>query len=349
MTAPLELLESSSPIVTRAVAAGLRGEYAENYLFPAWQRALLLTLGHFPQGLARFAISRFQATAGFPPSVLANFALDDLIQARLDDYARSGEQFPALTVGAALGGATASLSLALGAAFLPQTFVITLQKGSFSGDTTEYLERTRAAALRIAQNDRRLMTIQHYDPVHDGWLTRFVNHLRFKLVELPGQYARFIKKRLAPGGALVYLEGGAEWLRYRLGERSVFQVGGWGDISAQEFLEGSPRLSAYARAAGLKCARWPLETGRWPLETGPNPNGAANRDWPRRSKPFAAQRASASYASRSRTPMIFHGWPSKPPNNCSKKRATSPPESAWNVSASSTSAPRGRQVCFRSG
>ena len=37
----IESTESSSPIVTRAVAAGLRGEFCDNYEFPGWQKAVL--------------------------------------------------------------------------------------------------------------------------------------------------------------------------------------------------------------------------------------------------------------------------------------------------------------------
>ena len=267
MIKPQESRESSSPIVTRAVAAGLRGQYTDNYEFPAWQRILLNVVGAFPQGLARFAISRFQAASGLPLDCLNNFALDDLIQARLDDYSKFEKQFPTISVGAALGGATTYLSLAMGGLFLPQTFVITLKHGSYYGDVNEYLSQSLDSARRIASEDRRLMTIQHFDPIHDGWLTRFVNHLRFKLIDLPEKYADFIQKHLEPGGNVVYLEGGATWLRYRVGERSVFQVGGWGDISPEEFLDASPRIVDYARSAGLKFSDWRLT--QYPLERGP--------------------------------------------------------------------------------
>jgi hypothetical protein len=267
MTKPHESPESSSPIVTRAVAAGLRGEFAENYQFPAWQRTMLNFIGAFPQSFARFAISRFQSSAGLSPDCLKDFSLDDLIQARLDDYSRLGERRPAITVGAALGGATTYTALALGGLFLPQTFIITMKQGSFYGDVEEYLNRSLEAARRIAGEDPRLMTIQHYDPIHDGWLTRFINHVRFKLVDLPEQYADFIRKHVEPGGTVVFLEGGASWLRYRVGERSVFQVGGWGDISAEEFLEASPRIEAFAKETGLKYSDWRLT--QYPLERGP--------------------------------------------------------------------------------
>ena len=263
----IESPESSSPIVTRAVAAGLQGQYVENYEFPGWQKALLIGIGALPQGVARFAISRFQSISGLPPTVLNDFSIDELIRQRLDDYAELPGTFPAVAVGAALGGATAYLSLALGGPFLPQTFVTTLKHGSMTGDVNEYLHRSLDNALGIANKNPGLMTIQHYDPVHDGWLTRFVNHVRFKLLDLPPAYAEFIKSRLEPGGAVVYLEGGASWLRYRVGPRSVFQVGGWGGISAEEFLESSDRLRVYAHSAGLRLTDWKLKD--YPLERGP--------------------------------------------------------------------------------
>ena len=265
--AAIESPESSSPIVTRAVAAGLTGKYCDNYEFPGWQKALLTTLGVFPQGVARWIVSRFQSISGLPPDVLDHFSMDTIIQERLNDYAQLAGKYPTVTVGAALGGATTYLSLAAGGPFLPQTFVTSLKKGSPSGDVQEYLNRSLKTALRIASENPGLMTIQHYDPIHDGWLTRFVNHLRFKLLDLPRIYQEFIRSRLEPGGAILFLEGGATWLRYRVGPRSVFQVGGWGGIPAEEFLQGSQRLNAYARQTGLKYGHWPLDG--YPLERGP--------------------------------------------------------------------------------
>jgi hypothetical protein len=263
----IESPESSSPIVTRAVAAGLRGEFCNNYEFPGWQKALLMGLGTFPQGLARFAISRFESISGLPSNVLDGFSMDELEFARINDYAHLTGTFPTITLGAALSGATTYLSLALGSPFLPQAFVVTLKKGSSDGNVTRYLHRSLDQALKIADGNRGLMTIQHYDPVHDGWMTRFVNHLRFKLLDLPPSYVEFIKSKLEPGGAVVYLEGGASWLRYRVGSRSVFQVGGWGGIPAEEFLESSDRLQNYAHRTGLKFTDWKLKD--YPLEKGP--------------------------------------------------------------------------------
>lgn len=261
--------ESSSPIITKAVAAGLAGETAENYNFPDWQKSILLKLGMLPQIFGRTVISNFQAISGIPGEELSSFSIDDLIKNRIDDYKLSKSQFPVITVGTGAGGATTYLSLALNAPFLPQAFVLTLKGGSYRGNANDYLQRTINLAHEITNKDKNLVTIQHYDPVHDGWLTRFVNHIRFKLINLPASYAEFIKAHLTKNGTVVFLDGGARWMRYKVGPRNYFQVGGWGDIPSEEFLTGSPRLEHYAKITGLQHDKWGLDTDQYPLEIGP--------------------------------------------------------------------------------
>jgi hypothetical protein len=263
----LESPESSSPIVTRAVAAGLQAHYTHTYQLPTWQRLGLWLLGALPQVFARFVISRFELIGGLAPEVAAGLDTAALTSERLADYAGLKGQFPAITIGAALGGASAHLALLLGGPFLPQAFVTTLRGGSVDGDVQTYFKRSARLALHLADRNPDLMTIQHYDPIHDEWMTRYVNHLRFKLVSLPRTYIDFIHQHLLPGGAICFLDCQAGWLRYRLGERSVFQVGGWGDISAREFLEGSPRIRQYGRRVGLRHLDWRLLD--LPLESGP--------------------------------------------------------------------------------
>jgi hypothetical protein len=264
---PLESPESSSPIVTRAVAAGLQAHYTHTYQFPAWQRLGLWFLGALPQVFARFVISRFELISGLAAEEVAGLDTATLTSERLADYAGLSGQFPAITIGAALGGASAHLALLLGGPFLPQAFVTTLRGGSVDGNVQTYFKRSASLAMDLADRNPDLMTIQHYDPIHDEWMTRYVNHLRFKLVNLPRTYIDFIHQYLQPGGAICFLDCRAGWLRYRLGERSVFQVGGWGDISAREFLEGSQRIRQYGQRVGLRHLDWRLPD--LPLESGP--------------------------------------------------------------------------------
>jgi hypothetical protein len=264
---PLESSESSSPIVTRAVAAGLANQYIDAYQFNAWQQLALRGIGLFPQSVARWIISRFETLSGLQPEKVRNLSIDQLIGERLADYRHLKSPFPAIIVGSALGGATAHLSLALSGPFLPQAFVFTLKGGSKDGDINTYFHRSADLAIKIAENNPHILTIQHYDPIHDEWMTRYVNHLRLKLIDLPDLYREFIKKNLQPGGVIYYLNCQAKWLRYRLGERRVFQVGGWGDISPQEYIYGSERIDRYCKKVNLNNCRWQLTD--YPLEEGP--------------------------------------------------------------------------------
>lgn len=271
----LESPESASPIITRAVSAALRGEFCENYTLPAWQKLGLHGLGSLPQAFGQALVTRFQSLGGVDPERLKDLRLEDLLLPRLEDYSGLPGSFPAIVIGAGLGGAAAHLAASLGGPFLPQAFVYSLRRGSPDGDVQRYFNLSHALALRLAERCPELLTIQHYDPVHDGWLTRSINHLRLKLLALPLLYQNFIRQRLAPGGSIVYLECTAPWQRYRVGPRSVFQVGGWGDLSPDDFLSASEILRAYAHRAGLSCWDWrlpgyPLEAGReseWGCET----------------------------------------------------------------------------------
>ena len=263
----IESPESSSPIVTRAVAAGLQGRHFDAFRLNPAERLALQALGLLPQALTRALVNRIGLVPGLEPRRLAESGVDSLVAARTEDYAKISGRFPVVVTGAALGGASAVLSLALGGPFLPQAFVASLKGGSSRADVLEYFNRSAALAQEYARRNPQVLTIQHFDPVHDGYVTRFLNHLRLKLLDLPESWKDFVRRRLEPGGALVYLDCGAAWLRFRTGERSVFQVGGWGGIPAEEFLEGSERLQAYARQAGFSYAKWPLPG--YPLERGP--------------------------------------------------------------------------------
>ncbi len=262
----MESRESSSPIVTRSVAAGLADRFGDAYHFSFIQRIALRTIGLFPQSVAQFLIPRAQGRDVPEVKRLQSLQIDHLIRERLRDYQPHEGTYPAITIGAALGGAAAQIALAMGGPFLPQAFVLTLRGGSPKGDAQEYFQRCEHASLELASKYPEVITIQHFDPIHDGWLTKSVNHLRIKLLGLPKLYQDFIQEHLAPGGVVVFLDCGAKWLRYRVGERSFFQVGGWGGIPAEEFLTGSRRIEDYCQRENFSHTSWKLNS--FPLEEG---------------------------------------------------------------------------------
>lgn len=267
MAVTYESRESSSPIITRAVAAGLEKDFSSAYEFDAVTRLLLKIVGVFPQQLAQWLIPRAGNSVAFSNDQINKLDVNDLIQARLQDYVGVKGPFPAITLGVGMGGTTSHLALGLGGPFLPQAYVLTLQHGSMNGDVEYYFNLTKETAQTVTRRNPGTMSIQHYDPIHDGWLVRRVNHLRLKLTELPELYKEFIRKNLIPGGEIVYLEGTATWKQFKVGENNVFQVGGWGDISAEEFLNGSERIKKYCDKEGITHRDWKLKD--YPIIDGP--------------------------------------------------------------------------------
>ncbi len=263
----MESRESSSPIVTRSVAAALNGEFAGGYEFKCYERIGLRLLGMLPGAVAGWAIPRTQRGSGLDPDAIAGLKAEDLCRNRLMDYRKIQTPLPGVVIGVAQGGATAHLARLLNAAFLPQAFVLTLRGGAPHGEAEPYVRLSQDLALQITERNPELISIQHFDPVHDGWLTKRVNHLRLKLTQLPEVYRNFIRENVVPGGEVVYLDGGASWLRQKIGDRNYYQAGGWGAIPAEEFYYGSERLQRYAAQEKLAASSWRLPG--FEIERGP--------------------------------------------------------------------------------
>jgi len=229
-----ESAESASPVLTRLIAGVLSGHPETVFSFGEIEKIGLALLNRLPVSVARAVIRlQFRWTA-LPPLEAEELQVEQLVAARLADYDGVDGQFDTILVGSAMGGATAHLAAVLGAPFLPQPFILGLRGGSPQDEVSSHLALTSRVAERILDRNPEVMAIGHFDPIHDGWLTRVVSHLRLKLIDLPRGYREFLLSKLKPGGTIVYLDCEARWLHYKLGARQVYQIGGWGGISPEE-------------------------------------------------------------------------------------------------------------------
>ncbi len=206
------------------------------------------------------------------PEAWQGLQTDQLISERLLDYTGLQHQFDAVIIGSALGGAAAHLAALLGAPFLPQPFILGVAGGTPDDELSSYLDRVAPLAQAILIRNDDLAAVAHFDPVHDGWLTPYLAHLRLKLISLPEGYRRFIRNHLKPGGTIIYLDCQARWLQYDLGDRLNLQVGGWGGIPAEEFISGSERIDRFLAARGSS------HRGGWRL-VGQSPARAPESEW----------------------------------------------------------------------
>jgi hypothetical protein len=250
--APPESRESASPQIGRAVACALRGIPFVPLAMPYWQKAGLQALNYLPETALRRVLAWENKRTALPKRVASDVDVEALAAARTDDYRDLPGPFDCILIGAALGGAAAHLAALLGAPFLPQPFILTFDQGTPDDSLESFARAARQLADPILARNADITVISHFDPVHDGWLTRQVHHTRLKINRLPQAYQSFIRRRLRPGGCLIHFDCRATWMQYRLGPRHRLQAGGWGGLPAETFLNGSPEMDAYLRSTGSK-------------------------------------------------------------------------------------------------
>ncbi|MGD1995526.1 MAG: hypothetical protein PVH62_02020 [Anaerolineae bacterium] len=247
MTGPIEQTDSSA-VCMRSVAAALRGHFLDPFRLRSWERAVLSIAALFGPRVVRQLVGVGARFRGTSQAWADRITAQDLAQRAISLYDDLDGPFDAVVIGAPNGG-VAHVATALDAPFLSQHFLISFRDPTDPDDIETYSEHGAALIQRILRREPMVAAINHYDPLHDRYLVRWVNHVRLKLLDLPDAYRDFIERRLRPGGTLVFTDCRYPWLQYRVGPRHTFQVGGLGGVSDREFLEGgaaieSPRYPA---------------------------------------------------------------------------------------------------------
>jgi len=248
MRVPVETADSSA-VCMRSVAAALRGEFLDPFGLRMPERmGLSLTALFGPKGV-RWAVGEGVRFRGADPAWADRITAEGLARWAVSLYEGLEGPFSAVVIGAPNGG-VAHLAAALGVPFLSQHFLISFRDPTDPDDIWAYFEHGSALAQRILRREPMLAVVNHYDPLHDRYLVRWVNHIRLKLLDLPEAYKAFIRRRLPPGGVVIFTDCRYRWLQYRVGPRHTFQVGGLGGVSAREFLEGRPEIESLRDGLG---------------------------------------------------------------------------------------------------
>jgi len=255
----LESRESASPILTRSIAAALDNKYVNPYQFSHFENLGLRAIGYLPKSIAARIIPRLQSPLAHDPKILERLSIEALIQERLEDYHNLHRKFPALVFGSALGGAIGHICSLVKGIFVPHVFVLTLQGSTQKGNIREYIHHSKVPIERFLEKNRNVEMIQHFDPIHDGWLTKSVNHVRFKLMYLPEILKVFIKEYLMDGGEIIFLNGRIPWLQFQISLNWFVQVGGWGGITDCEYINGSSRIDLFCQENKLYDPKWKLD------------------------------------------------------------------------------------------
>ena len=216
--------------------------------------------------LATFNLKNF----GVQKSLIKYATIENAANWVISQYSFPADfKFDYVIIGAPSGAASHLASL-LNAPFLTQHFLLTVkEKERNPDDIHEVLKSGLTVARKLNEvNGKDIETIIHYDPVHDRFLLKYLDTIRFKIRRLPQAYRQFMLKHLKNEGTIIFLDVKYMWKHYRIEDNITFQVGGLGGITPDEYLFGSERLRRWLRSQKSKVDSWNLNN-EYPLEIYP--------------------------------------------------------------------------------
>ena len=182
---------------------------------------------------------------------------------------QTNSKFNYMLIGAP-SGAVSHFATLLKAPFLSQHFLLTIREKERNPDD---IYRILKSGLDTAQklnkiNGKDIEIIIHYDPVHDRFLLKYLDTIRFKIRKLPQAYREFMLKHMEKEGTILFFDVKYMWKHYRVEDNITFQIGGLGGISPDEYLFGSERLRKWLHSQRSKVESWNLNN-EYSLETYP--------------------------------------------------------------------------------
>ncbi|MBI3311955.1 MAG: hypothetical protein HYZ88_00295 [Candidatus Omnitrophica bacterium] len=226
-----------------AAANFLRGRDVAGLGFVPLSKTLAKLVNLPPKRLRQYVYILGGWREAVPPSQLRFLRGEEISKWVVRFYPR--RQYPAVMIGSS-NGALIHLCAALGIPWLPQTVLIPIRRSKAlpPDELRKDMEAFRGPARRMLEANPELQVNQMHDPVQDRLMVQRMGYFRVKRLQLGETYERFLRSRLAPGGTILVADCSYSWPMTRVGPRHFFQVGGYGGLTAKEYLQGSSRRIA---------------------------------------------------------------------------------------------------------
>ncbi|MBV9389181.1 MAG: hypothetical protein JOZ78_22405 [Chroococcidiopsidaceae cyanobacterium CP_BM_ER_R8_30] len=197
------------------------------------------------------------------PEALEHVSLETISRWVVSLYPK--RQYPAVAIGSCNGAAT-HLCAALGIPWLPQTLLIAMRRFTDPDEPKQDLEWGKAPAQQLLSRNPDIWVYQMHDPNQDRIKIPRIGYFRIKRSRLGTQFEQFLQGNLVPGATIFLIECEYRWLSTQVGDRHVFQFGGTGKLSPEEYLHNSPQVAEFLKQQGSKHQGWdaPAPDGEWP-------------------------------------------------------------------------------------
>lgn len=174
--------------------------------------------------------------------------------------------YPGVFIGST-NAAAAHLAAALDMPWLPQTFLAPVRHPALDIDQpAQMAEWAKGPAAQVVEANPDVQLHHMADPAQDRLMLRRMTYFRLKKRALGEAYLEFLEQALLPGACIFTVDCTWDWPTTSTGERQLFQFGGTGGFSPEEYYEGGPRVLEFLRDYGAGRWKWkpPQPDGRMP-------------------------------------------------------------------------------------
>jgi hypothetical protein len=164
--------------------------------------------------------------------------------------------YPAAFIGSS-NGALVHLAAAIGAPWLPQTYLCPVRRLTSDPDDAQgEFARGRPIVEAFLKADPHVAVHHMHDPNQDRLMLRTMSYFRLKHRALPRHYRDFLLRSLPRGATLYVSECTRSWPVTRTSERSVYQFGAVGGLKSDEYFRGGEGVREYFARYGVARTRW---------------------------------------------------------------------------------------------
>lgn len=169
------------------------------------------------------------------------------------------KKYPAIAIGSS-NGALSHLYSALNIPWLPQTFLVPINKERKHpvDKPEETISWSAGAGAVFLKNNPGWHLSQMMDPVQDRIRSGIIAYFRIKKQSLGFWYLEFIKERLQKGGTIIIADCDLKWPVIKIGDNHTFQYGGLGTYLPDEYYHGSERISTFLKEVKAPVTHWKI-------------------------------------------------------------------------------------------
>lgn len=166
-------------------------------------------------------------------------------------------KYSTILIGSA-NGAAVHLGAAIGAPWLPQTFMIPVKapENLSIDEPKKQMEWAKKPAEDLLKNNKDLQLHHMMDPSQDRPMLDAIAYFRVKRLQLGEAYKKFITEHLEKHGTILIIGCQKTWLGKKVGDRHFFQFGGLGGITPEEYYKGSDEITEFLKKEGSAVLRW---------------------------------------------------------------------------------------------